>query len=53
MQANGGKVPSIIKSWRESHGGTYAVIATALVKKDGTKEDVEKGLNDAIGLVQT
>jgi hypothetical protein len=53
MQANGGKVPSAIKSWRENHGGTHAVMATALVKKDGTKEDVEKGLNDAAGSVQT
>jgi hypothetical protein len=38
MQANSGRVPSAIKSWRESHGGTHGLMATALVEKDGTKE---------------
>ncbi|EEH10505.1 conserved hypothetical protein [Histoplasma capsulatum G186AR] len=53
MQPNAGKVPSSIKRWREGHGGTHAVMATALVKKDGSKEDAEKGLNEAAESVQT
>lgn len=53
MQPNAGKVPSSIKTWREGHGGTHAVMATALVKKDGSKEDAEKGLNDAAASVKT
>ncbi|EAS27296.2 uncharacterized protein CIMG_09901 [Coccidioides immitis RS] len=52
MQPNAGKVPSSIKRWREGHGGTHAVMSTALVKKDGSKEDVEKGLNEAAASVQ-
>lgn len=47
MQPNAGKVPSSIKRWREDHGGTHAVMATALVKKDGSKEEVEAGLAEA------
>ncbi|KAJ5679387.1 hypothetical protein N7462_007631 [Penicillium macrosclerotiorum] len=39
MQPKAEKVPSSIKRWRESNGGTHAVMATALVKKDGSKED--------------
>ena len=52
MQANAGKVPSPIKGWREDNGGTHAVMATALVKKDGTKEDAEKGLSEAAASVK-
>ncbi|KAJ5981940.1 hypothetical protein N7451_012040 [Penicillium sp. IBT 35674x] len=52
MQPNAGKVPSSIKRWRDSNGGTHAVMAVALVKKDGSKEDAEKGLNEAAGSVQ-
>ena len=51
QQANAGKVPSSIKQWRESNGGTHAVMATGYVKKDGTKEDVEKGLYEAANSV--
>lgn len=46
MQANAGKVPSSIKTWRENNGGTHAVMASVFVKKDGTKEDVKKGLEE-------
>ena len=53
MQPNSGKVPSSIKRWRESHGGTHAVMATALAKKDGSKKDAEKGLNEATSSVQS
>lgn len=53
LQANAGKVPSSIKQWRESKGGTHAVMATGYVKKDGTKEDVEKGLYEAANSVET
>ncbi|OOF98688.1 hypothetical protein ASPCADRAFT_204463 [Aspergillus carbonarius ITEM 5010] len=52
MQPNAGKVPSTIKRWRENHGGTHAVMATALVKKDGSKEDVEEGLKEAAASVE-
>ncbi|KAG1904129.1 uncharacterized protein F5891DRAFT_1126998 [Suillus fuscotomentosus] len=52
LQANAGKVPSTIKQWREANGGTHAVMADVFVKKDGTKEDVEEGLQAAIDQVQ-
>lgn len=52
LQPNAGKVPSTIKQWRNANGGTHAVMADVLVKKDGTKEDVEKGLEAAIDQVQ-
>ncbi|KAG2413238.1 hypothetical protein HFD88_002427 [Aspergillus terreus] len=52
MQPNAGKVPSAIRRWREGHGGTHAVMATALVKKGGTKEDVENGLKEAAATVK-
>lgn len=48
MQPNAGKVPSSIKRWREANGGTHAVMANVLVKKDGTKEDVEEALEATI-----
>ncbi|KAG2115176.1 uncharacterized protein F5147DRAFT_769636 [Suillus discolor] len=51
LQANAGKVPSTIKQWREANGGTHAVMADVFVKKDGTKEDVEEGLEAAINYV--
>lgn len=47
MQPNAGKVPSPIKKWRDANGGTHATMASALVKQDGTKADVEKGLDEA------
>lgn len=51
LQANSGKVPSTIKKWREANGD-HAVMADVLVKKGGTKEDVEKGLTDGIDKVK-
>ncbi|PPQ83051.1 hypothetical protein CVT24_011990 [Panaeolus cyanescens] len=48
MQPNAGKVPSVIKTWREkAPRGTHSVMAEVLVPKDGNEEDVEKALNDA------
>jgi len=45
MQANqGNDIPSTIKNWRQANGGTHAVMANVLVKKDGTKEDVGDAL---------
>jgi hypothetical protein len=52
MQPNAGKVPSSIKRWREDHGGTHAMMAIAFVKKDGTKGDVEQGLQVAAEAVK-
>lgn len=52
LQPNAGNVPSTIKRWREANGGTHAVMADVLVKKDGTKKDVEEGLETAIDQVQ-
>lgn len=53
LQPNAGKVPSSIKQWRDVNGGTHAVMATSYVKKDGTKEDVEKALKDAAESVKS
>jgi hypothetical protein len=47
MQPNKGKVPSVIKNWREHHGGTHAVMADVYVKKDGTPEDVREAIEEA------
>ena len=48
VQPNADKaVPSAIQRWREANGGTYAILVTVYVKKDGTKEDVERALEDA------
>lgn len=47
MQPNAGKIPAGIKDWRERNGGTHAVMASAYVKKDGTKEDVREALSAA------
>ena len=47
MQPNAGKIPSSIEEWKKKHGGTHAVMATALVKKGGTKDDVRFSLEDA------
>ena len=46
MQANVGKIPSSIKTWRDKHG-TDAVMATVLVKKDATMEEVKATLEAA------
>jgi hypothetical protein len=47
MQPNAGKTPFSIQQWREKNDGTHAVMATALVKKGGTKNDVKKRLEEA------
>ena len=52
MQTNTGKVPSSIKRWREDHGGTHATMASAFVKKNGTKSDVEHRLKEAAEAVK-
>jgi hypothetical protein len=53
MQANAGDdIPSSIKNWRNANGGTHAIMSDVYVKKDGTKEDVEEGLKDAIDKVR-
>ena len=46
MQPNAGKVPSSIKRWRDSNGGTHAVMADVYVKKDGKEEDVKNSLKE-------
>lgn len=45
VQPNAGKVPSTISNWRDSNGGTHAVMGTMFVKKDGTKESVKEGFS--------
>ncbi|KIW39676.1 uncharacterized protein PV06_08268 [Exophiala oligosperma] len=47
MQPNAGKVPASIEDWKKKHGGTHAVMATAFVKKGGSKNDVKEGLEKA------
>jgi hypothetical protein len=41
VQPNAGKVPSSVQQWRDNNGGTHAVMGSMLVKKGGTKDDVE------------
>ena len=53
MQPNAGKVLSSIEEWKRKHDGTHAVMATALVKKGGTKDDVQKSLEEATKGVKT
>ena len=54
MQPNAGtKIPSSIKQWREKNGGTHAVMANVYVKKDGTKEDAQTSLENAINQVKS
>ncbi|GIK02885.1 hypothetical protein Aspvir_006948 [Aspergillus viridinutans] len=48
IQPNAGKIPPTFKTWRDNNGGTHKVMATAFVKKDGTKDDVKTGLDAAI-----
>lgn len=48
IQPNAGDdIPSTIKKWRQDNGGTHAIMARLYVKKDGTKDDVEKSLDEA------
>ena len=47
-QPNAGKIPSSIKDWRESHGGTHAVMASIYVKKDGSKEEVKAAIDEGV-----
>jgi len=46
MQPNAGKIPSSIKAWRDKNG-TDAVMATVLVKKGATIEEVKAALEAA------
>jgi len=46
-------VPFSIRQWRDANGGTQAVMATSYVKKDGTKEEVEKALREAAESVKS
>lgn len=46
MQANAGKIPPSIKAFRDKFG-TDAVMATVLIKKDATKEEVKAALEAA------
>ncbi|KAM0724068.1 hypothetical protein Q7P37_000248 [Cladosporium fusiforme] len=46
-QPNAGKVPSSVREWREKNGGTHAVITPVLVKKGGTKDDVQSAVAKA------
>ncbi|KAF4618167.1 hypothetical protein D9613_011659 [Agrocybe pediades] len=46
MQANQGKIPSSLKTWRDKNG-TDAVMATVWVKADASKEEVEDALDSA------
>ncbi|RPD69304.1 hypothetical protein L226DRAFT_280992 [Lentinus tigrinus ALCF2SS1-7] len=49
MQPNAGKIPSSIKAFRDGDPkGTHAEMAPMYVKKDGTKEDVEEAMKQAI-----
>jgi hypothetical protein len=41
VQPNAGKIPSTVREWRDKNGGTHAVLGTMLVKKGGSKDDVE------------
>ena len=53
IQPNAGnKIPPTVKNWRESNGGTHAVIADLYVKKGGTKADVEASLREASGKIK-
>lgn len=47
-QPNAGRIPSSVREWREANGGTYAVMASILIKKDGTKEDVQSAVDDVV-----
>ena len=47
-QPNAGKVPSSIKNWRDANGGTHSVMASILIKKDGTKEEVQEAVDEAV-----
>ena len=46
MQPNAGKIPPSLKNWRDKNG-TDAVMATVLVKKGATKEEVKAALEAA------
>lgn len=47
LQANARKIPSTIQAWRDKNGGTHAVIATVLIKKNGTTDDVKAAIEAA------
>lgn len=47
VQPNAGKIPTTFKNWRDQNGGTHVVMASAFVKKDSTKDDVQQALEEA------
>lgn len=47
-QPNAGKIPSSIKTWRESNGGTHAVMTSIFIKKDGSKEEVKAAIDEGV-----
>ncbi|KAL8726442.1 MAG: hypothetical protein Q9166_006720 [cf. Caloplaca sp. 2 TL-2023] len=52
VQPNAGDIPTTPKAFRDKHG-THATMAKALIKKDGTKEDVELGIKELIEALKT
>ncbi|KAL8934917.1 MAG: hypothetical protein Q9211_004982 [Gyalolechia sp. 1 TL-2023] len=52
VQPNAGKIPSTFKAWRDENGGTHAVMTVAMVKKNGTKTDVEMALTESADAVR-
>lgn len=48
VQPNAGNVPSVIKKWRNAHGGTHATMVDVLIKKDSTQEEVKEVVEKAI-----
>ncbi|KAK7540818.1 uncharacterized protein J3D65DRAFT_691871 [Phyllosticta citribraziliensis] len=48
LQPNRGKIADFLARWRQHRGGTHAVIATIRVKKNGTKDDVLKGIEEGL-----
>ncbi|EER41640.1 conserved hypothetical protein [Histoplasma capsulatum var. duboisii H88] len=47
-QPNAGKIPSSIKTWRDANGGTHSVMTSIFIKKDGTKEEVQQAIDEAL-----
>jgi hypothetical protein len=48
MRPNDGKIPLFFRKLRDRNNGTKTLITTAMVKKDGTKDDVKRGLDEAV-----
>lgn len=52
IQCNSGKIPSYWQQMRTQLGGTHADIATMSVKKDGTRDDVNKAWDGVLGVMK-